>query len=148
METEQPLSQQLEKLLTGIESTDSETEETPDKDERIKTTLEDNADLIKDVYKNKPFTKKEIEMLTILCELGESYGLDIIETSGGKFKRGTIYVHLSKMEEKGLVTGDKEESSEVGPRRRKFKITEETRERFQTWLKLLKILDLAVLKTD
>ena len=127
METKTPVSQQLDEILKRIEPTDSETAETLDEDKKIETILEDNANLIREIYRNKPFTKKEVEMLTILCEIGESYGLEIIKASGGKFKRGTVYVYLTSMVERGLVTGEYEENHpSAGPRRRKFKVTEET----------------------
>jgi DNA-binding PadR family transcriptional regulator len=35
----------------------------------------------------------------------EMYGLQMVEKSGGKLKKGTIYVLLGRLEEKGYVVG-------------------------------------------
>jgi DNA-binding PadR family transcriptional regulator len=35
---------------------------------------------------------------------GPCYGLDIVQASRGRLKRGSIYVTLGRMEEKGFVT--------------------------------------------
>lgn len=47
------------------------------------------------------------------------YGLQLVEQSEGKLKRGTIYVTLNRLEEKGYVESKKEEaeSGVVTPRR-------------------------------
>jgi DNA-binding PadR family transcriptional regulator len=34
---------------------------------------------------------------------GERYGLELVEQSGGTLKRGTVYVTLQRMQEKGYV---------------------------------------------
>jgi PadR family transcriptional regulator, regulatory protein PadR len=39
---------------------------------------------------------------------GEKYGLELVEASGGRLKRGTIYVTLGRMERKGFVTSRQE----------------------------------------
>lgn len=39
---------------------------------------------------------------------GEKYGLELVESSGGRLKRGTIYVTLGRMERKGFVTSRQE----------------------------------------
>jgi DNA-binding PadR family transcriptional regulator len=43
-------------------------------------------------------------ILSLLSTGGASYGLQLVEASGGRLKRGGIYVTLGKMEEKGLVS--------------------------------------------
>ena len=43
-------------------------------------------------------------ILSLLSTGGPSYGLQLVEASGGRLKRGGIYVTLGKMEEKGLVS--------------------------------------------
>lgn len=43
-------------------------------------------------------------ILSLLSSDGASYGLQLVEASGGRLKRGGIYVTLGKMEEKGLVS--------------------------------------------
>ena len=49
-----------------------------------------------------PTTERLI--LSLLSDGGASYGLQLVEASGGRLKRGGIYVTLGKMEEKGLVS--------------------------------------------
>jgi len=39
---------------------------------------------------------------------GDKYGLELVESSGGRLKRGTIYVTLGRMERKGFVTSRQE----------------------------------------
>jgi DNA-binding PadR family transcriptional regulator len=49
-----------------------------------------------------PATERLI--LSLLSTNGASYGLQLVEASGGRLKRGGIYVTLGKMEGKGLVS--------------------------------------------
>ena len=46
---------------------------------------------------------KEALILGLLRAAGEMYGLELVSASGGTLKRGTVYVTLGRMEEKGLV---------------------------------------------
>jgi DNA-binding PadR family transcriptional regulator len=46
------------------------------------------------------------------------YGLELVEASGGRLKRGGIYVTLGRMEDKGLVT-----SSTADGGRRLYRVT-------------------------
>lgn len=46
----------------------------------------------------------ELVILTLLAVRQDSYGLELVEASRGKLKRGGVYVTLGRMEEKGLVT--------------------------------------------
>jgi DNA-binding PadR family transcriptional regulator len=39
----------------------------------------------------------------------ERYGLDLVDASGGSLKRGSVYVILARMEEKGFVDSRHEE---------------------------------------
>ena len=43
-------------------------------------------------------------VLGLLSSGGASYGLQLVEASKGRLKRGGIYVTLGKMEEKGLLS--------------------------------------------
>jgi DNA-binding PadR family transcriptional regulator len=43
-------------------------------------------------------------VLALLSSGGPAYGLQLVEASGGRLKRGGIYVTLGGMEDKGLVT--------------------------------------------
>jgi DNA-binding PadR family transcriptional regulator len=51
--------------------------------------------------------KSEQLILTILASQGPCYGLELVQASRGRLKRGGIYVTLGRMEEKGLVTSSK-----------------------------------------
>jgi PadR family transcriptional regulator len=49
---------------------------------------------------------------SIVMELlgrGERYGLELVDASGGALKRGSVYVILARMEEKGFVDSRQEE---------------------------------------
>ena len=46
---------------------------------------------------------KELLVLELLGEQ-DAYGLQLVATSGGRLKRGTVYVTLGRMEEKGYIT--------------------------------------------
>ncbi len=49
-------------------------------------------------------SKKEYAILAMLIRNGEMYGLEMVKASEGALKRGTIYVTLGRMAEKGYVT--------------------------------------------
>jgi DNA-binding PadR family transcriptional regulator len=67
----------------------------------------------------------EAKILRLLVHHGESYGLAMVKASDGELKRGTIYVTLGRMEEKGLVESRQEESTPnyIGIPRRLYKAT-------------------------
>jgi PadR family transcriptional regulator, regulatory protein PadR len=46
---------------------------------------------------------KERIVLELLMGSGSMYGLELVDKSRGRLKRGTVYVTLGRMEEKGLV---------------------------------------------
>jgi DNA-binding PadR family transcriptional regulator len=46
---------------------------------------------------------KESLILELLIGAKEMYGLELVAASGGSLKRGTIYVTLGRMEDKGYV---------------------------------------------
>jgi DNA-binding PadR family transcriptional regulator len=48
-------------------------------------------------------SRTERTILEHLVEHGESFGLQIVERSRGAVKRGTVYVTLGRMQQKGLV---------------------------------------------
>jgi DNA-binding PadR family transcriptional regulator len=48
-------------------------------------------------------SSKEALILALLTG-GEMYGLELVAASNGALKRGTVYVTLGRMEEKGYVT--------------------------------------------
>jgi PadR family transcriptional regulator, regulatory protein PadR len=46
---------------------------------------------------------KEMLILDLLIACGEMYGLELVEQSEGRLKRGTVYVTLGRMEDKKYV---------------------------------------------
>jgi DNA-binding PadR family transcriptional regulator len=46
---------------------------------------------------------KEALILALLAREGELYGLELVAASDGELRRGTVYVTLARMEEKGYV---------------------------------------------
>lgn len=53
---------------------------------------------------------KETLILELLCEGGELYGLQLVAASKRKLKRGTVYVTLGRMEDKGYITSRQEDA--------------------------------------
>jgi len=56
---------------------------------------------------------------------GERFGLELVATSGGRVKRGSVYVTLTRMEAKGFVESRQEERAPgaIGLPRRLYKTT-------------------------
>ena len=54
---------------------------------------------------------KEHVILELLGRSRQMYGLELVTESGGALKRGTVYVTLGRMEEKGYVTSHAGEAS-------------------------------------
>jgi DNA-binding PadR family transcriptional regulator len=48
-------------------------------------------------------SSKEALILRLLVAKGEMYGLELVNESGGELKRGTVYVTLGRMADKGYV---------------------------------------------
>lgn len=55
-------------------------------------------------------SQKESLILDLLVQHGQMYGLELVAVSRRKIKRGTVYVTLGRMEEKGYVTSQLEEA--------------------------------------
>lgn len=68
---------------------------------------------------------KQRLILELLVGAGPLYGLELVERSGGALKRGTVYVTLSRMEAKGLVTSEQETlpAGAIGLPRRRYRPT-------------------------
>ncbi len=49
-------------------------------------------------------SRKELLVLDLLARGRELYGLQLVAASRGRLKRGTVYVTLGRMEEKGYIT--------------------------------------------
>lgn len=65
----------------------------------------------------------------------EMYGWEMMEESDGKLKRGTIYVILDRMEDKGFISSRKEERREGqrGLPRRMYKLTGTGQRAIHAW---------------
>jgi DNA-binding PadR family transcriptional regulator len=53
---------------------------------------------------------KESLILDLLAHGDELYGLQLVAASKGRLKRGTVYVTLGRMEDKGYVTSHAEDA--------------------------------------
>lgn len=83
---------------------------------------------VKKIEKNQDISKlseKEFLILGLLIGRGELFGLELVDASSGKLKRGTVYVTLQRMVEKGLVDSREEPRvlPEIGIPRRKYLVT-------------------------
>ena len=83
----------------------------------------------------KGLPQKEAVILSLLIGVGDTYGLDLVERSGGQLRRGTVYVTLNRMEDKGLVESWTEpaKAGEQGPPRRCYRATGEGKAVFNAW---------------
>lgn len=77
-------------------------------------------------------SKKERVVLDFLISKGEMYGLEMVKEST-ELKRGTVYVTLSRMAEKGYVESMLKEAEEGGPARRVYRATGLGRRVFEAW---------------
>jgi PadR family transcriptional regulator PadR len=68
---------------------------------------------------------KEAIVLDLLAARGEMYGLELVGASGSELKRGTVYVTLSRMQDKGYVESRQEERQPgaIGLPRRLYRAT-------------------------
>ena len=78
---------------------------------------------------------KELLVLELLLRHGDLYGLQLVASSGGGLKRGTVYVTLDRMEEKGYVTSklDAAPSGRGGLPRRLYAATPLGHRMFAAW---------------
>src|SRR5688572_232541 len=78
---------------------------------------------------------KEHIVLTSLLSNQEKYGLQLVAESNGELKKGTVYVLLNRMEDKGYITSRKEEPvpDAIGPARRLYRITGHGRRVVDAW---------------
>jgi PadR family transcriptional regulator PadR len=85
---------------------------------------------------------KETLILELLTEGDEMYGLELVAASRHGLKRGTIYVTLARMEEKGYVTSRLEDPPEDagGLPRRLYKPTALGRRVLETWTRVARQL--------
>ncbi len=81
---------------------------------------------------------KETLVLELLVTKGEMYGLELVAASDKQLKRGTVYVTLGRMEEKGYITSHVEAapSAAGGLPRRMYIATSLGRRVLRAWTKL------------
>ena len=60
-------------------------------------------------------TATEGAILRLLIDHREMYGLHMVIASGGRLKRGTVYVLLDRLEDKGFVRSRREDAARAGP---------------------------------
>ena len=78
-------------------------------------------------------SEKEAAVLRLLLRQPDSYGLALVAASGGVLKRGTVYVTLGRMEEKGYITSRQEDSPTGGLPRRLYRATALGRHVIDAW---------------
>ena len=77
-----------------------------------------------DESKVQSMSATEALLLDLMSD-GERFGLELVANSGGRVKRGSVYVTLSRMEAKGFVESRQEERAPgaIGLPRRLYKAT-------------------------
>ena len=80
-------------------------------------------------------TAKEAFVLSFLTTYPKGYGLEMVRKSRGLLKRGSVYVTLSRMQQKGYVKSEKETAppDESGPARRHYVVTAKGAQAFKAW---------------
>ena len=80
-------------------------------------------------------SRKEALILDLLAGASDLYGLELVEASKGRLKRGTVYVTLSRMEDKGYVTSSQEAKAQgaIGLPRRVYRLTALGRRAREAW---------------
>ncbi len=80
-------------------------------------------------------SRKEALILDLLATARDRYGLELVEASDGRLKRGTVYVTLSRMEDKGYVTSEQEAKGPgaIGLPRRLYRLTALGRRAREAW---------------
>ena len=81
---------------------------------------------------------KEQLILSLLIDGPELYGLELVSRSNGLLKRGTVYVTLGRMEDKGYVESEVEarRPGAVGLPRRLYRPTALGRKVLDAWTTL------------
>lgn len=73
-----------------------------------------------------PSISRTESLILDLLEHQERYGLELVEASGGRLKRGSVYVTLGRMEVKGFVRSRQEPRAPgaIGLPRRLYEATD------------------------
>jgi DNA-binding PadR family transcriptional regulator len=74
-------------------------------------------------------------ILELLAQAGEYYGLQLVAASKGQLKRGTVYVTLGRMQDKGYLTATPEDAPPAvgGLPRPVYRLTPLGRRMLRTW---------------
>ncbi len=80
-------------------------------------------------------TAKEAFVLSFLTTHHKGYGLEMVRYSEGLLQRGSVYVTLNRMQQKGYVKSEKETAppDEKGPARRHYIATAKGAQAFNAW---------------
>jgi DNA-binding PadR family transcriptional regulator len=89
-------------------------------------------------------SSKESLILELLARGEELYGLQLVAASKGRLKRGTVYVTLGRMEQKGYVTSRAEDAPDGagGLPRRLYEATSFGLRVWKAWTTLFQHLSL------
>jgi DNA-binding PadR family transcriptional regulator len=92
-------------------------------------------------------SNKERLILNQLVSGGPKYGLQLVDESRGALKRGTVYVTLGRMEQKGLIESRHEPASRPASKldalpRRMYHATAHGRRVLDAWTAVAKALAL------
>jgi PadR family transcriptional regulator PadR len=89
-----------------------------------------------------PLPPKEALILELLVDARELYGLELVARSRRRLKRGTVYVTLGRMEQKGLITSRLEAPppSAGGMPRRIYQATPAGRRVLAAWTALTRAM--------
>lgn len=81
------------------------------------------------------FSTAERLIVELLADEGELFGLQMVERSGGRLKRGTVYVTLGRMHEKGYLESRQEPLPEgaIGLPRRLYRPTGHAMRVLEAW---------------
>jgi DNA-binding PadR family transcriptional regulator len=80
--------------------------------------------MAKNIERLPSISATESLIIDLLAD-GERYGLELVGSSRGRLKRGTIYVTLARMEKKGFVESRQEQlrPGAIGLPRRMYRVT-------------------------
>jgi DNA-binding PadR family transcriptional regulator len=84
-------------------------------------------------------SSKEFLVLDLLANRHPQYGLELVAASRGRLKRGTVYVTLGRMEDKGYVTSRTEDAPDGagGLPRRLYEATSHGLRVLKAWTTLI-----------
>ena len=80
-------------------------------------------------------TPKEEIILALLQGSQKRYGLELVKASKGKLPRGTVYVFLKRLQDKGFINSElrDSEAGKSGPPRRVYWLTGQGATALKAW---------------